>query len=213
MHPEKYCLTWDTYSEHLKDMVKEMMNDDLADVTLVTEDKKHIRVHKIILSACSPVFRDILKLDQSAKPIIFLKGIHFSEIDSIMQFIYVGKVTFYEERMNQFLDVARSLEIKEMCNAQTETIKEKEPSPSSSVTQTDNSEEEQTIRSSHLMNQAPRHNRDRREVVRVNSKYECEQCDKKYTSQLGLKYHRQSAHEGVKYAMQSDLKRHISAKH
>ena len=70
MHPEKNSLTWNAYSDHLRDMMKEMMSDDFTDVTLVCEDKKHIRAHKKILSACSPVFKEIMKLDQSAKPII-----------------------------------------------------------------------------------------------------------------------------------------------
>ena len=43
MHPEKYSLTWYTYSDHLKSMMKElMMNEDSSDVTLVTEDKEGI---------------------------------------------------------------------------------------------------------------------------------------------------------------------------
>ena len=121
MHPEKYTLTWDAYSDHLRDMMKEMMNDDFADVTLVTEDKKHIRAHKNILSTCSPVFKDIVKLDNSPKQIIYLRGINFSELESIMQFMYLGEATLYEERMKEFLSVAKSLEIKELCNVKTET--------------------------------------------------------------------------------------------
>ena len=106
MHQEKISLTWQTYSDHLKDMMTELVkNDDFADVTLVTEDRKHIKAHKNILSVCSPVFKDIMKLDQSSKPIIYLRGINFSELESIMQFIYLGEATFYEERMNEFLAV------------------------------------------------------------------------------------------------------------
>ena len=57
MHPEQYSLSWHAYSDHLKNMMKElMMNEDLSDVTLVTEDKKQIKAHINILSACSPVF-------------------------------------------------------------------------------------------------------------------------------------------------------------
>ena len=36
-----------------------MMNEDFADVTLVTEDKKHIKAHASILSSCSSMFKDV----------------------------------------------------------------------------------------------------------------------------------------------------------
>ena len=35
MHPDKYALTWEAYSDHLKNMMKEMMNDEYTDVTLM----------------------------------------------------------------------------------------------------------------------------------------------------------------------------------
>ena len=44
-----------------------MMNEDYADVTLVTEDKKEVKAHMNILSACSPVFKNILKKEQNSK--------------------------------------------------------------------------------------------------------------------------------------------------
>ena len=46
MRQEKYSLTWHTYSDHLRSMMKElMMNEDFSDVILVTEDKKHIKAN------------------------------------------------------------------------------------------------------------------------------------------------------------------------
>ena len=56
MHQGKYSLTWHTYSDHLKSMMRELMvNEDFSDVTLVTEDKKHIRANVNILSAFSSI--------------------------------------------------------------------------------------------------------------------------------------------------------------
>ena len=107
MNQEKYNLTWHSYSDHLKSMMKElMMNEDFSDVTLVTEDKKQIKANINILSACSPVFKDILKKEKNSNQIMYLRGIQFPEMESIMQFIYLGEATFYEERMDEFLAVA-----------------------------------------------------------------------------------------------------------
>ena len=101
MHQEKYSLTWHTYSDHLKNMMKElMMNEDFSDVTL---DKKQIKANINILSECSPVFKDILKKEKNSSTVMYLRGIQYSEMESIMQFIYLGEATFYEERMEEFL--------------------------------------------------------------------------------------------------------------
>ena len=84
MHQEKYSLAWHAYTDHLKSMMKDlMMNEDFSDVTLVTEDKKHIKANISILGACSPVFKDILKKEKNSSPIMYLKGIQYSEMDSI----------------------------------------------------------------------------------------------------------------------------------
>ena len=40
---------------------------------------------------------------------MYLRGIKYSELDSIMQFIYLGEATFYEERMDEFISVAKLL--------------------------------------------------------------------------------------------------------
>ena len=57
-------LTWHSYSDHLKDMMKEIMaSGDFADVTLICDSKEQIKAHKNILAACSPVLNDILQIE------------------------------------------------------------------------------------------------------------------------------------------------------
>ena len=92
-----------------------MTSEDFADVTLVSDEKKTIKAHKSVLSACSPVFMNILSLEsQNSHPVIYLRGIQYPEIESILQFMYLGEAKFYEERMNDFIMVAKNLEIKEL---------------------------------------------------------------------------------------------------
>ena len=102
-HQENFSLKWHTYSDHLKSMMMDwMMNENFSDVTLVTDDKKHIYANINVLSACSPVFRDILKKEKNSSPIMYLRGIHFTEMKSIMEFIYLGEATLYEEGQRNF---------------------------------------------------------------------------------------------------------------
>ena len=118
MKTGKCCLSWNNYTDHFRAMMKEqMMNDHFSDVTLISEDKKCFNAHRNVLSACSPFFKDIFQTEHSSiKQIIFLRGIYYSDLESVMQFIYLGEATFYKERMNEFLAVARSLEIKDLDN-------------------------------------------------------------------------------------------------
>ena len=80
-HQGKSIFSWHTYTDHLRDMLKEMMtSNDFADVTLVCDDKKEIKAHRNILSACSPVFKNMLKIDQQSNhPVIYLRGIQHLE--------------------------------------------------------------------------------------------------------------------------------------
>ena len=226
MHPEKYSLKWHTYTDHLRKMMAElMMNDNFFDVTLVTEDKKQIKANINILSACSPVLKDILKEDKNSNQIMYLRGIQFSEMESIIQFIYLGEATFYKERMDEFLSVAKSLQIKELCNAQNESEDESEhesedePKYGNPETSTENFVE-QTVTTVHLNHRAQQ---DKREgVVSVKGKLECDECNKTYFSRGALYSHKQSKHRNVKFPCDQCeshftekwiLNKHILSKH
>ena len=53
MQEVKYTLTWHTYADHLRDILKELRSDEsFADVTLVTDDKKQIKAHRNIIISC-----------------------------------------------------------------------------------------------------------------------------------------------------------------
>ena len=115
MNQEKFKLHWHTYTDHLKEMLHDMMSsNELTDVTLVSDDKVHFKAHKVVLSACSPTFKSIVSDNHLTNQSIFLRGIQSHEVESILHFIYLGQATFYQDRMNEFLNVAKSLEIKEI---------------------------------------------------------------------------------------------------
>merc|ERR1712133_34542 len=115
MHQEKYNQNWHTYSDHLREMLHDMMkSDELTDVTLVCDDKIQLKAHKIVLSACSSVFKNILSSLPQNSSVIYFKGIQHQEMESILEFMYLGVATLHQERMNEFLNVAKNLEIKEI---------------------------------------------------------------------------------------------------
>ena len=59
---EKFCLKWTDYQSNWDRSLSELRNDtDLADVTLISEDKVKFSAHKVLLSSCSNMFKLILK--------------------------------------------------------------------------------------------------------------------------------------------------------
>ena len=112
---EKFDLHWNTFSEHLLTTLQNLaQSKELADVTLVCDDNKKVEAHSFVLSACSDVFRGLLLENTHQHPMIYLRGIDHQDMESLMQFMYQGKATFYHERMKQFVEAAKSLQITEI---------------------------------------------------------------------------------------------------
>ena len=112
---ETYTLNWYTFSDHLQLMFKNLYDErEYSDVTLVCDDQTQFKAHKIVLSACSPVFKKIIDNNPSQHPLIYLMGVQSYEMESILQFMYLGEGRFYYERMEEFLKCAKDLEVKEI---------------------------------------------------------------------------------------------------
>jgi hypothetical protein len=80
------------------------------DVTLACDDN-HIKALKVILSACSPFFKSVLKRNPHQHPLLYLKGVRYEDINSI-NFMYHGEVNVAQEELNSFLSVAEDLQVK-----------------------------------------------------------------------------------------------------
>ena len=112
---QKYTVNWDFYPSHLQNMMNEMKkSDELTDVTLVCDDKIQIKAHKIVLSACSSIFKSIINsLPPQQCSVIYLHGIQHTDVESLLDYMYLGSITINHDRMNKFLNIANSFEIKE----------------------------------------------------------------------------------------------------
>ena len=109
---EKFCLKWNDYQTNWKRSLSEFYTDsDLADVTLVSEDKVKFSAHKIILSSCSNLFKFILKGSTNTHPLLFLGGVSSVNLRFIMDYIYQGEVSLFQEQLDSFLESANKLEI------------------------------------------------------------------------------------------------------
>ena len=111
---EEYNMTWKTFGKHLSQTVQDMLVDDTyANVTLVCDDQKQLRAHKFILSACSPVFRSVLRNNSAeTNPLIILRGISSRDMEDILKFMYQGETSVTKDRIKNFMKAAEELEVK-----------------------------------------------------------------------------------------------------
>merc|ERR1712183_148531 len=110
---EKFCLKWNQFQENVSQSFRELRdNNDFFDVTLACEDDQQIEAHKVILSACSPFFRNILKKNPHSHPLLYMKNVKMSDLVSILDFIYHGETNVHQEDLDVFLATAKEMKLK-----------------------------------------------------------------------------------------------------
>ena len=109
---EKFCLRWNDFESNISVAFRELREDkDFFDVTLACDDDQ-IQAHKVILSACSPFFRQILKRNRHDHPLLYLKGVKYIDLMSVLNFMYHGEVNVAQDELNSFLSIAEDLKVK-----------------------------------------------------------------------------------------------------
>lgn len=108
---QSYCFKWNDYQNYLSDVVRQLLEEDcMVDVTLSAAGER-IHAHRIVLCACSTLFRDVLSQVNEDHPTIILSDISAQDIKSIIEFTYNGEVRIPVENISSLLDAARSLKI------------------------------------------------------------------------------------------------------
>merc|ERR1712128_294688 len=118
---EKFCLRWNDFECNMRTAFREIREEkDFFDCTLSCGSRQ-IQAHKLILSACSPFFRNILKQNPHPHPLLYLKGVEFNDLQSVLNFMYHGEVNVAQDELNSFLSVAEDLKVKGLTQSKQES--------------------------------------------------------------------------------------------
>jgi len=122
---EELCLRWNDFESILSRSFTDMRAEsDFFDVRIACYDKavmKTLPAHRVVLSACSPVLKELLRAigsDTSANgPLIFLRGIAYQKMEAILDFMYNGQTKVNHTDLDAFLAAAEELKIKGLTNS------------------------------------------------------------------------------------------------
>ena len=110
-----FLLKWKYITSNLTSSLSGVFRENsFSDVTLVSDDLIPFQAHRYVLSALSPVLKNILLNNPHSNPLIYLRGINHQVLDSILQFIYLGEASVKEGDLNRFFQAAKDLQIKQL---------------------------------------------------------------------------------------------------
>ena len=235
-----FNLSFDQFETTTTNTFKDLLTDEeFTDVTLACADDKQIKAHKVILGSCSSILRNIITKIPQQNPVIYLKGIKYDEMKSIINFIYLGETKVKQEDFSIFMQIAQELNIKGLA-VNSKELKTLDEIPKTSIEKNggimdDIGEDivkfmddmgEDIVKTEN--NQAERYEDFLSESSLMQPKstkeaiYNCSTCEKKFTDASNLRRHEKAQHEGITYPCDgcdykakqpAHLRTHLKSKH
>ncbi|CAH2104139.1 unnamed protein product [Euphydryas editha] len=137
---QQYSLRWNDFHSAMVSSFRRLRDEeDFVDVTLACAGAT-FTAHKVVLSACSPFFRRLLKANPCQHPIVILRDIHDKDMESLLRFMYQGEVHIGQEQLKEFLKAAQLLQVRGLTDvpppAPLATLDQKASPSASSWTET-----------------------------------------------------------------------------
>ena len=109
---------------------------EFSDVTLVSEDGQQIEAHKVILASASPFFLELLKRNKHPHPLIYMRGVKAEELTVLIDFLYFGEASIYQENLDSFLVTVKELKVRGLSEkTETKEVEHSIATPSSKKSQ------------------------------------------------------------------------------
>jgi len=109
---QHYSLRWNDYTVKIVTAFQSLRDEeDFVDVTVACDGHSY-SAHKMVLSACSPYFRVLLRANPCQHPIVILKDVGHHEMERLLEFMYNGEVSIAQDQLAAFLKTAENLKIR-----------------------------------------------------------------------------------------------------
>ena len=220
MYSEKFNLSWNEFDNCASNTFKELLGEtDFVDVTLVSDDLKQIKAHKVILGACSSKLKKMLQQNPQQHLIIYLTGVAYKEMQSLVNFMYLGQTEVDQDDLNLFMEVAAKFDVKGLAgwgkvhneistsHNEEKLILDKEVKLDEDDDFKNESMDLCTSYNTGIINYENENGIVPDENVALNRNYlqtsekllSCDQCDYKSHRPYSIKVHKNARHDGVNF--------------
>ena len=218
-----FSLSWKEFDQKASKSYRDYIKDtDFTDVTLACDDNGKLETHKLILSSSSPILRQILVGNLHKYPLIYFRKVKFSCLQSLIQFIYLGQVEVMQTELQDFINLAKELEIEGLNNDPQDISNDTDLKPSSVMNEdtfdlkTDEHENRDFLKRDHSTEimevkaevEVANEGADQIDsayiegdsiVANDGNGFRCEECEKCFSLNGNLRTHKMSAHMGIRH--------------
>ena len=112
MMSDKFSLKWNDFERNISRSFGLLRSEEeFFDVTLVSDDQQTMSAHKVVLSASSPYFKNVLTRNKHSHPLLCLQGVNSTLLKTVLDYIYTGQVEVLHEDLGKFLSIAEKFQL------------------------------------------------------------------------------------------------------
>ena len=116
-------IKWNAFESNASKWFSSLRQEhDFYDVTLVSDDEKELQAHKLVLSACSPFFKNILKGKSHPNPMLYLSGVSSEDLNLLLDYIYNGEVQVENFKLERFMFVAKIFKLEGLLETEQDNL-------------------------------------------------------------------------------------------
>ena len=125
---DRFYLKWNNFKDNIvKSFTYLREEKNLFDVTLVSNDHKHLSAHKLVLTASSEYFREIFKKSNFSQfqLMLCLEGVNSQELNNVLEYIYNGEIKIYQHELERFMEIAERYKLQGLIGADEDQVEDK----------------------------------------------------------------------------------------
>ena len=113
MSPTTVPLRLEGFAQHICEKLDEnFLFSNHTDVTLVSQDKKYFRAHKVVLISSSLTLCNILLEHPNPEPVIYFQGVDGQLLKAFLDYMYIGYTALTPDTVNSFPVFAKEMDLK-----------------------------------------------------------------------------------------------------